>query len=345
MVETFRAMVIDTVDGKPAAGFREVSLTDLPDNDVLVEIAYSTLNYKDGLAITGKGRIARRTPLIAGIDISGTVVESRSAEWKPGDKVIVNGWGLSETEPGAYGRYQRVKAEWLIPLPEAFSLQQAMAIGTAGYTSALCVDALEKWGAIKPGEGEVLVTGAAGGVGSVAIALLSARGYNVTASTGRPETHPYLESLGATNFIDRAELQQKGGPLQKERWTGGVDSVGSTTLANALAQTARGGDRRLWSGGRCGSSGDRSAAYPAQRCPDRCGLGHGAEGAASFGMEQAGARSGQVETRRHHNCRANVEAAGTCAGHHRRPDQRPCRHRRHRLSGSAFLFSAAFTRL
>ncbi len=241
MVETFRAVVIDTVDGKPAAAFREVSVNELPDNDVLVEIAYSTLNYKDGLAITGKGRIARRTPLIAGIDISGTVVESRSPEWKPGDKVILNGWGLSETEPGAYGRYQRVKAEWLIPLPEAFSLQQAMAIGTAGYTSALCVEALEKWGAINPGEGEVLVTGAAGGVGSVAIALLSARGYNVTASTGRPETHAYLKSLGATNFIDRAELQQKGGPLQKERWTGGVDSVGSTTLANALAQTARGG--------------------------------------------------------------------------------------------------------
>lgn len=241
MVETFRAMVIDTVDGKPAAAFREVSVNELPDNDVLVEIAYSTLNYKDGLAITGKGRIARRTPLIAGIDISGTVIESRSAEWKPGDKVILNGWGLSETEPGAYGRYQRVKAEWLIPLPEAFSLQQAMAIGTAGYTSALCVDALEKWGAIKPGEGEVLVTGAAGGVGSVAVALLSARGYNVTASTGRPETHDYLRSLGATNFVDRAELQAKGGPLQKERWTGGVDSVGSTTLANALAQTARGG--------------------------------------------------------------------------------------------------------
>lgn len=241
MVETFRAIMIDTVDGKPAAAFREVSVDELPDNDVLVEIAYSTLNYKDGLAITGRGRIARRTPLIAGIDISGTVIESRSAEWKPGDKVILNGWGLSETEPGAYGRYQRVKAEWLIPLPEAFSLQQAMAIGTAGYTSALCVEALEKWGAIKPGEGEVLVTGAAGGVGSVAVALLSARGYNVTASTGRPETHDYLRSLGATNFVDRAELQAKGGPLQKERWTGGVDSVGSTTLANALAQTARGG--------------------------------------------------------------------------------------------------------
>lgn len=241
MTETFRAMVIDAIDGKPKGVFRDMSMTDLPDNDVLVEIAYSTLNYKDGLAISGKGRIARRMPMIAGIDLSGTVVSSRSPDWKPGDKVVLNGWGLSETEPGTYGRYQRVKPEWLIPLPEAFSMEQAMAIGTAGYTSALCVDALEKWGTIKPGEGEVLVTGAAGGVGSVAIALLAARGYNVTASTGRPETHDYLASLGATSFIDRATLSEKGGPLQKERWTGGVDSVGSTTLANALAQTVRGG--------------------------------------------------------------------------------------------------------
>jgi alcohol dehydrogenase/acrylyl-CoA reductase (NADPH) len=241
MTETFRAMVIDAVDGKPKGVFRDISVAELPDNDVLVEIAYSTLNYKDGLGISGKGRIARRMPMIAGIDLSGTVIESRSPEWKAGDKVVLNGWGLSETEWGTYGRYQRVKAEWLIPLPDAFSMEQAMAIGTAGYTSALCVDALEKWGAIKPGEGEVLVTGAAGGVGSVAIALLAARGYNVTASTGRPETHDYLASLGATNFIDRATLSEKGGPLQKERWTGGVDSVGSTTLTNALAQTVRGG--------------------------------------------------------------------------------------------------------
>jgi len=241
MTETFRAMVIDAVDGKPKGAFRDISMSELPDNDVLVEIAYSTLNYKDGLAISGKGRIARRMPMIAGIDLSGTVVESRSPEWKAGDKVVLNGWGLSETEWGTYGRYQRVKAEWLIPLPDAFSMEQAMAIGTAGYTSALCVDALEKWGAIKPGEGEILVTGAAGGVGSVAIALLAARGYNVTASTGRPETHDYLASLGATSFIDRATLSEKGGPLQKERWTGGVDSVGSTTLVNALAQTVRGG--------------------------------------------------------------------------------------------------------
>ena len=240
MTETFTAMVIDTVDGKPKGAFREISVADLPDNDVLVEIAYSTVNYKDGLAITGKGRIARRMPMVGGIDLAGTVVESRSPDWEPGDKVVVNGWGLSETEWGAYTRYQRVKPEWLIPLPDAFTMEQAMAIGTAGYTAALCVDALEKWGSIKPGAGEVLVTGAAGGVGSVAIALLAARGYVVTASTGRPETHDYLASLGATSFIDRATLAEKGGPLQTERWTGGIDSVGSTTLANALSQTMRG---------------------------------------------------------------------------------------------------------
>ncbi|SMD11999.1 MDR family oxidoreductase [Rhizobium sp. RU36D] len=241
MTDTFSAMVIDTVDGKPRGAIRDLTKSELPDHDVLVEIAYSTLNYKDGLAISGKGKIARRMPMVGGVDLSGTVIESRSADWKPGDKVIVNGWGLSETEWGGYSRYQRLKPEWLIRLPEAFSLKQAMAIGTAGYTAALCVDALEKWGTIKPGQGEVLVTGAAGGVGSVAVALLAARGYVVTASTGRPETHDYLAALGATNFIDRATLQEKGGPLQKERWTGGVDSVGSTTLANALSQTVRGG--------------------------------------------------------------------------------------------------------
>lgn len=241
MTETFTAMVIDAIDGKPKGSFRELSLADLPDNDVLVEIAFSTLNYKDGLAVSGRGRIARRMPMVGGIDISGTVVESRSPDWKAGDRVVVNGWGLSETEWGGYARYQRLKPEWLIRLPEAFSLEQAMAIGTAGYTAALCVDALEKWDSIRPGKGEVLVTGAAGGVGSVAIALLAARGYSVTASTGRPETHEYLASLGASGFIDRATLAEKGGPLQKERWTGGVDSVGSTTLVNALAQTVRGG--------------------------------------------------------------------------------------------------------
>lgn len=241
MSTAFNAMVIDMVDGKPKAAFRDITLNELPDHDVLVEIACSTLNYKDGLAITGKGRIARRTPLIAGLDLAGTVIESRSPDWKAGDRIIVNGWGLSETESGAYTRYQRLKPEWLMRLPDGFSFEQAMAVGTAGYTAALCVNALEDWGVIKPGEGEVLVTGAAGGVGSVAISLLSAKGYPVTASTGRPETHDYLKSLGATEIIDRATLSEKGYPLQKERWSGAVDAVGSTTLANILAQTVYGG--------------------------------------------------------------------------------------------------------
>src|SRR5690606_18322927 len=211
------------------------------DHDVLVEVAYSSLNYKDGLAVTGKSRIARKLPMVAGADLAGTVVESRSPDWRAGDKVVVNGWGMSETEWGGYSRFQRVKPQWLTRLPDAFSLEQAMAIGTAGYTSALCVNALEDWGMIKPDAGEDLVTGAAGGVGSVAVALLANRGYNVVASTGRPETHDYLSSLGAKGFIDRNTLTEKGGPLQKERWAGAVDTVGSTTLVNVLAQTVYGG--------------------------------------------------------------------------------------------------------
>ncbi len=241
MSETFTAIVVDTVDGKPKAGFRQLTTADLPDNDVLVEIAYSTLNYKDGLSVSGKGRIARRTPMVAGADLAGTVVSSRSPLWKAGDKVVLNGFGMSETEWGGYSRFQKVKAEWLMALPDAFTLEQSMAIGTAGYTAALCVNALEDWGVIKPGEGEVLVTGAAGGVGSVAVSLLAAKGYRVTASTGRPETHDYLASLGAGGFVDRASLTEKGAPLQKERWSGAIDSVGSTTLANVLSQTVYGG--------------------------------------------------------------------------------------------------------
>jgi len=234
-------MVIDTVDGKQQAGFRQLTLADLPDHDVLVEVAFSTVNYKDGLALSGKGRIARRTPMVGGIDLAGVVVESRSDKWVAGDKVVLNGWGLSETEWGGYSRYQRVKAEWLIALPQEFSLEQAMAIGTAGYTAALCVNALEDWGTIGVDDREVLVTGAAGGVGSVAVSLLASKGYKVTASTGRPETHDYLASLGASGFVERAALSEKGGPLQKERWAGAVDSVGSTTLANVLSQTVYGG--------------------------------------------------------------------------------------------------------
>lgn len=239
MSPTFPALVINDVDGRQVAALRELTPNDLPDNDVLIEVAFSSLNYKDGLAVQGK-KIARRLPMIAGIDIAGTVMESRSADWQPGDRVIVNGWGMSETEQGGFTRYQRVKPGWLVRLPEAFSLAQAAAIGTAGYTAALCVDALEDW-SVRKGDCETLVTGAAGGVGSVAIVLLAKAGHRVTASTGRAETQAYLQSLGASGFVTREELQEKGAPLQKERWAGAVDSVGSITLATVLSQTVYGG--------------------------------------------------------------------------------------------------------
>jgi putative YhdH/YhfP family quinone oxidoreductase len=240
MPETFRAFLIDDVDGRPKGGFREISIADLPDNDVLVEVAASTVNYKDGLAVTGRGRIARRLPMVAGVDLAGTVVASRSPDWKPGDRVIVDGWGLSETEWGAYGRFHKAKPEWLLPLPEGFSFIEAMAIGTAGYTAALCVDALERYGALGSG-GEVLVTGAAGGVGSIAVALLAAAGERVVAVSGRPQTRDWLVGLGAADLIDRSVLSGEQPPLQKERWAAAVDTVGNRILANLLARMRRGG--------------------------------------------------------------------------------------------------------
>jgi acrylyl-CoA reductase (NADPH) len=240
MADSFLAVVIEDEAGKARTTFKPLTLGDLPDHDVLVEVEFSTLNYKDGLVVSGnRNKVARKLPMVAGIDLAGTVVESRSAAWRAGDKVVVNGFGLSESHYGGYSRYARVKPEWLVRLPAAFSPEQAMAIGTAGYTSALCVDALVDFGLTKDA-GEVLVTGAAGGVGSVAIALLAAAGFDVVASTGRPETHDYLTALGASAFVDRASLQEKGPPLQKERWAGAVDSVGGATLANLLAQTKYG---------------------------------------------------------------------------------------------------------
>lgn len=242
MRESFQAVVIEEKEGKAIASIKDIGLGDLPDRDVLVEVAFSSLNYKDGLALCGnRNKVARKLPMVGGIDLAGTVVESKSPEWKPGDKVIVNGWGMSETQWGGFTRYQRVDSNWLLRLPDEFTFEQAMAIGTAGYTAALCVDALEKWGVIVPGAGEVLVTGAAGGVGSVAVALLAAQGYNVTASTGRTSTHAYLRDLGAREIIERDSLAAKGGPIQKERWSGAVDSVGGVTLVNVLSQTVYGG--------------------------------------------------------------------------------------------------------
>lgn len=241
MPDTFTALVVEEHEGQARSVFQQLTLADLPDDDVLVEVQYSALNYKDGLAMAGnRNKVARSLPMVGGIDLAGTVVESRAPQWKAGDQVVLNGFGLSETHWGGYTRFQRVKAEWLVPLPDAFTPLQAMAIGTAGYTAALCVDVLERWGHAQPGKDsgkdKVLVTGAAGGVGSVAVSLLAKRGYRVTASTGRPETHDYLRALGASAFVDRSSLQGQVRPLQRETWAGAVDSVGSTTLANLLAQ-------------------------------------------------------------------------------------------------------------
>jgi acrylyl-CoA reductase (NADPH) len=240
MSDRFNAIVAEEVEGKPRVALKQLSLNELPEHDVLVQVACSTLNYKDGLALSGKGRIVRKYPMVCGIDLAGTVVESASLDWKKGDRVVVNGWGLSESQWGGYSQFQRVKSDWLVRLPDAFTFDEAMAIGTAGYTAMLCVMALERAG-VGPGGREVIVTGAAGGVGSVAVALLARLGHQVIASTGRPETHGYLRELGAAGFVDRAALAEKGAPLQKERWAGGIDSVGGQTLATVLAQTAYGG--------------------------------------------------------------------------------------------------------
>lgn len=241
MSETFEALVIDAAGDGTTAQFRRIGLADLPDRDVLVRVTHSTVNYKDALALTGKGRIARRLPMVAGIDLAGEVVESRDPRWTAGDRVILDGFGLSETEWGAYAKFARVSGDWLMRQPAAFSPAEAMAIGTAGYTAALCVVALEGRGGTTPGKGDVVVSGASGGVGSVAVALMSKRGHRVVASSRRADQHDYLLSLGAAEVIDGATLSAPGKPLQKERWQAAVDTVGSTTLANILAQTAYGG--------------------------------------------------------------------------------------------------------
>ncbi len=232
----FKGILITKGDAGYKAELQNIEDSVLPDGDVRVEVEWSTLNYKDGLAITGQSPVVRRFPMIPGIDLAGTVLESSSSAWKVGDKVVLNGWGVGETHCGGLAQVARVKGEWLVPLPQAFSTRQAMAIGTAGYTAMLCVLALEHHG-IKPQNGEVLVTGASGGVGSVAIALLSKLGYSVVASTGRLAESDYLKSLGASVVMDRNELSAPGKPIGKERWAGVIDTVGSHTLANACATT------------------------------------------------------------------------------------------------------------
>jgi acrylyl-CoA reductase (NADPH) len=220
-----------------AASYSEFDESELMDGDVTVRVSHSTVNYKDGLAITGKSPVVRRFPMIPGIDFAGVVETSSHADFKPGDAVALTGWGVGETHLGGYAEKARVKGDWLVPLPAGLTAAQAMAIGTAGFTAMLAVLALEK-GGLTPERGPVLVTGAAGGVGSVAVSLLAKAGWRVIASTGRPEEADFLKKLGASDVIDRAELSSPGRPLGKERWAAAVDSVGSHTLANVLAQTS-----------------------------------------------------------------------------------------------------------
>ena len=236
----FRAILIENDAEGFRASLKQLDDADLPGGDVTIRVAYSTLNYKDGLAITGKAPVVRKFPMVPGIDLSGTVEASTHPGIAAGDRVVLNGWGVGEVHWGGLAQRARLQGDWLVPLPAAFDLRQAMAIGTAGYTAMLCVMALERHG-VTPEQGEVLVTGANGGVGSVAVALLARLGYRVVASTGRPDQADYLKALGAAEIIDRAQLGAPGKPLAPERWAGAVDSVGSHTLANICASLKYGG--------------------------------------------------------------------------------------------------------
>ena len=242
MGESFKALVLDQVEDEFSAGFRDVAVDDLPDGNVTVAIEYSTINYKDGLVINGNvGRLVREFPHIPGIDFSGTVETSDSDAFKPGDKVVLTGWRVGEVHWGGLGQKARVKADWLVPLPAGLTTKQAMAVGTAGFTSMLCVDALEQHG-LSPEKGEVLVTGGAGGVGSVAIAILGKRGYTVVTSTGRRSEADFLKGLGVSEIMDRTDLSEAEiRPLERERWAGCVDTVAGKTLSTVLAQMKYGG--------------------------------------------------------------------------------------------------------
>ena len=237
---TFKALVVEKTDGGTTSSLTEFDEANLMDGDVTVRVEYSTVNYKDGLAVTGKAPVVRRFPMIAGIDAAGTVEASSHPAWKAGDKVILNGWGCGETHLGGYAEKARFKGDWLVPLPATMSAREAMAIGTAGYTAMLAVMALEQHG-LTPERGPIAVTGANGGVGSVAIAILAKRGFTVHAVTGRTQEADYLKGLGAAEIIPRQELTGPAKPLAKERWAGAVDAVGSTTLANLLSMTRYGG--------------------------------------------------------------------------------------------------------
>ena len=240
MSDTFKALVLTQEDGKTVSTIRELGNDDLPDGDVLLAVEYSSLNYKDGLAITGKGKIVRQWPLVPGIDLAGRVLESSSGDYAPGDRVILTGWGVGEKYWGGYSQRQRVQSKWLVPLPAGLESRQAMAIGTAGFTAMLCVMTLEEAG-VTPDKGSILVTGASGGVGSIAVAILAKLGYQVTAVSGKDDAGEFLRQLGAGEILTRDEMSQAARPLEGQRWAGAIDTVGSTTLARVLAETNYGG--------------------------------------------------------------------------------------------------------
>ena len=240
MSDTFAALVLREAADGPVGAIEHLTDADLPDGDVTVAVEYSSLNYKDGMALAGTGRIVRSYPMVPGIDFAGQVLDSSDDRFVPGDGVILTGWGVGERHWGGYTQRQRTRADWLVPLPEGMSTRDAMSIGTAGLTAMLCLMAVEE-GGVRPADGPVVVTGAAGGVGSVAVALLAAAGYEVTAVTGRSGTHEYLSGLGATSFLTREEMSEAARPLDRETWAGAVDTVGSTMLAKVLSQTSYGG--------------------------------------------------------------------------------------------------------
>lgn len=255
----FKALMLEQREGRTHAEQVDLDESALPAHPVTVRVEWSSLNFKDALAVTGRGAIVKRWPLVPGIDLAGVIERSDDPAWTVGQKVVVMGWGLGETHWGGLAQRARVEAAWLLRLPPAYTTRQAMAIGTAGYTAALCVMALRRHG-IAPERGEVLVTGASGGVGSIAVVLLSGLGYRVVASTGRPEQGDYLRALGATAVVDRAELARPGKPLQSERWAGVVDTVGSHTLANACAATR-------WNGAVAACGLAQGADFPATVMP------------------------------------------------------------------------------
>lgn len=238
---TFKALVLTQEGKKTVATIQQLALDDLPEGDVLVAVEYSSLNYKDGLAVTGKGKIVRQFPMVPGVDLAGTVLESSAPDYQVGDKVVLTGWSVGERYWGGYTQKARLQSRWLVPLPAGMDTKTAMSIGTAGFTAMLCVMALEEAGILPGGDKPILVTGASGGVGSVAVALLAKLGYTVHVVSGRPETEGYLRELGATGFVSREEMNQPPKPLEAQRWAGAVDTVGSTMLARVLAEVDYGG--------------------------------------------------------------------------------------------------------